>query len=100
MLRLASTRRPLHAAVLLSALGLHTGCAASDADCASLGEKFVELYSGSLSEESRKLDPTIVANAAEAGREQVVEQCKREGFSRASVKRCLEATSMDEFKKC
>ena len=88
------------APIALVALGLNLGCAASDADCASLGDKFVELYNSDLSEESRKLDPTVVANAAEAGREQVVEQCQREGFSRLSVKRCLEATTMEEFKKC
>ena len=85
---------------LLVALGLNVACAASDADCASLGERFVELYNENLSEESRKLDPQVIANAAESGREQVVEQCKREGFSRASIKRCLESTTMAEFRKC
>jgi len=87
-------------AIILAASCLNLGCTASGADCASLGDKFVELFKTDLSEDSQKLDPTVIENAAEAGREQVVEQCKSEGYSKASVKRCLEATTLDEFKKC
>lgn len=76
------------------------GCSASDEDCAKLGDKFVELYSAELSEDSKKLSPRVLENAAEAGREEVVDQCKKQKYSRASVERCLTATSMSDFKKC
>jgi hypothetical protein len=82
---------------LLVSLG---GCNASDEDCVKLGDKFVELYSGELSEDSKKLGPQVLANAAEAGREEVVDQCKKQTYSKASVDRCLAAATMDEFKKC
>ena len=76
------------------------GCNASDEDCAKLGDKFVELYRGELSEDSKKLNPKVLENAAEAGREEVVDQCKKQTYSKASVDRCLTAATMDEFKKC
>lgn len=82
---------------LLVSLG---GCNASDEDCAKLGDKFVELYTGELSDDSKKLSPQVLENAAEAGREEVVDQCKKQRYSKASVERCLEATSMNDFKKC
>ena len=76
------------------------GCAASDADCEELGATFVGLYQAGLSEEARTLDPEVLANAAEAGRVEVVEQCKKEGFSKRSVERCLEASTLAEFRQC
>jgi hypothetical protein len=79
---------------------LLAGCTADEADCAKLGDKFVELYRSGLDEDSRKLAPAVIDNAAEAGRAEVVEQCRRETYSKASVERCLEATTMDEFRKC
>jgi hypothetical protein len=36
------------------------GCNASDEDCTKLGDKFVELYSGELSEASKQLSPLNV----------------------------------------
>lgn len=77
-----------------------TGCAASDADCEQLGSTFVELYRASLSEEARRLDPEVLANAAEAGRMEVVQQCQKEGFSKRSVERCLEAPTLAQFRQC
>jgi hypothetical protein len=77
-----------------------SGCNASDEDCAKLGDKFVELYKAELSEESKKLSPEVLDNAAEAGRAEIVDQCKKETYSKASVNRCLSAETMDEFKKC
>lgn len=82
---------------LLVSLG---GCNASDEDCIKLGDKFVELYRGELSEDSKKLSPKVLENAAEAGREEVVEQCQKQTYSKASVERCLAAPTMAEFKKC
>lgn len=81
---------------------LATGCSrnASAEDCGKLGDKFVELYTSELSENSKKLGPEVLANAAQAGREEIVDQCKKETYSRASVERCLAAETMDEFKKC
>jgi hypothetical protein len=79
---------------------LASGCNASDDDCAKLGAKFVELYQAELSEDSKKLAPEVLENAAEAGRAEIVEQCKKERYSKASVDRCLSARTMDEFKKC
>ena len=76
------------------------GCVASAEDCAQLGDKFVELYTAELSEDSKKLGPEVIANAAEAGREEVVDQCKKQSYSKASVERCLAAETMDAFKKC
>ena len=76
------------------------GCSASDADCGQLGEKFVVLYKADLSDEAKKLAPEILVNAAEAGRGEIVAQCKKEGFSKASVARCLDATTLAEFKAC
>lgn len=86
--------------LLACTLATPLGCTATDEDCAKLGDKFVELYTAELSENSKKLGPEILANAAEAGREEVVEQCKKQSYSRASVDRCLAARSMDAFKKC
>ena len=77
-----------------------SGCVASEEDCAKLGDKFVELYTAEQTEESRKLGPEVLANAAEAGRAEVVDQCKKQSYSKASVDRCLAAESMDAFKKC
>ncbi len=77
-----------------------TACSGSDADCGRLGDKFVELYMGDLSEDTRKLAPEVLDNAAEAGRVQVVKQCKKERFSKQSIQRCLEATTLTEFKQC
>lgn len=77
-----------------------TSCAASDEDCARLGDKFVELYKAGLSEESKKLSPEVLDNAAEAGRAEIVDQCKKQTYSRASVDRCLGAETMEEFKNC
>ena len=77
-----------------------TACVASDEDCAKLGDKFVELYTAEQTEDSKKLGPEVLANAAEAGRAEVVDQCKKQSYSKASVERCLEAESMDGFKKC
>lgn len=79
---------------------LASGCNASDDDCARLGAKFVELYRAELSEDSKKLEPEVLNNAAEAGRGEIVEQCKKERYSKASVERCLSAQTMAEFKKC
>ena len=92
-----ASHAPLALTCLLTA-GL--GCSASDEDCGKLGDKFVELYTAELSEDSKKLGPEILANAAEAGREEIVEQCKKQSYSKASVERCLAAETMDAFKKC
>ena len=76
------------------------GCAALDADCERLGSKFVELYQAQLSEDAQQLPPEVLANAAEAGRGEVVQQCQREGFSKRSIERCLVAETLAEFKQC
>jgi len=76
------------------------GGAASDQDCDALGDKFVELYMAELSEDSRKLPPDVLDRAAATGREQIVAQCRAKSTPKATVQRCLEATSMDEFKHC
>lgn len=90
----------LQTTVCLGMLASVCSCNASAEDCAKLGDKFVELYMAELSEDSRKLKPEVLANAAEAGRTEIVEQCKKETYSKASVDRCLRAQTMDEFKKC
>ncbi|PRP96366.1 hypothetical protein [Enhygromyxa salina] len=90
----------LPASVFVLVLLTLGGCNATDEDCAKLGDKFVELYSSELSDNSKKLSPQVLENAAEAGREEVVDQCKKQSYSKASVERCLQATSMDAFKKC
>jgi hypothetical protein len=90
----------LQVSVIVCLLATVGGCNASDEDCAKLGDKFVELYSGELSEASKQLSPQVLENAAEAGREEVVDQCKKQGYSRSSVERCLGAATMDAFKKC
>lgn len=89
------TRPPI--LVLLAVL---YGCNANDQDCARLGDKFVELYEAELDDNSRKLSPEVRANAAEAGRSQVVEQCMKQTYSKASIERCLKATTMAEFAQC
>ena len=81
-------------------LATTAGCSASDEECARLGQKFVDLYEAELSEDSKKLGPEVLGNAAEAGREEIVNQCKKQGYSRPSVERCLAAQTMDEFEKC
>lgn len=77
-----------------------SACAASDANCDRLGDKFVELYGAQLDEKAQELAPEVLANAAEAGRAEVVQQCKEERFSKQSIARCLEATTLAEFKQC
>ncbi|WP_181197402.1 hypothetical protein [Enhygromyxa salina] len=86
--------------VYMCLLATVCSCNASAEDCAKLGDKFVDLYTAELSEDSKKLGPEVLTNAAEAGREEVVDQCKKETYSKASVERCLAAETMDEFKKC
>jgi hypothetical protein len=81
-------------------LALSCSCTANVEDCARLGDKFVELYEAELDDNSRKLSPEVRANAAEAGRSEVVEQCMRETHSKASIERCLKATTMAEFAAC
>lgn len=76
------------------------GGAASEQDCNELGDKFVELYMTELSEDARKLPPDVLDRAATNGRQQIVAQCKSKSTPKATVQRCLEATSMDEFKHC
>jgi hypothetical protein len=73
---------------------------ASDQDCIALGDKFVELYMADLSEDSRKLPPQVLDRAATTGREQIVAQCKAKSTPKATVQRCLEATTLDEFEHC
>jgi hypothetical protein len=77
-----------------------TGGAASEQDCGQLGDKFVELYMAELSEDARKLPPEVLDRAASTGREEIVAQCKVKSTPKATVQRCLGATSMDEFKSC
>ena len=86
-------------ACLLAPLACISG-AASEQDCNALGDKFVELYMAELSEDSRKLPPDVLDRAAATGREQIVAQCRAKSTPKATVQRCLEATSMDEFKHC
>jgi hypothetical protein len=76
------------------------GTAASDEDCNELGDKFVELYMAELSEDAQKLGPEVLEVAAAKGREEIIDQCKAKSTPRATVKRCLAATTMDEFKNC
>jgi hypothetical protein len=76
------------------------GGAASDQDCSELGDKFVELYRAELSEEAQKLPPEVLESAAENGRHEVVAQCKAKSTPKATVRRCLTATTMDEFREC
>jgi hypothetical protein len=77
-----------------------TAGAASEEDCNQLGDKFVELYMAELSEDARKLSPDVLEHAAATGRAEIVAQCKVKSTPKATVKRCLEATTMDEFKSC
>jgi len=77
-----------------------SACTASADDCASLGDKYVELFMSSQSEDAMKLGVEVLGNAAEAGREEIIAYCKAHSTPKASVKRCLAATSMDEFHKC
>ncbi|HLT35581.1 MAG TPA: hypothetical protein VK034_04830 [Enhygromyxa sp.] len=76
------------------------GTAASDEDCAALGDKFVELYRAELSEDARKLPAEVLDGAAEAGREEIIAQCKAKSTPRATVKRCLAVETMDQFRDC
>ncbi len=73
---------------------------ASDEDCAALGDKFVELFMAEQTEDSRKLGPEILEAAASNGREEIVAQCKAKSTPKATVERCLEATTMAEFGSC
>lgn len=76
------------------------GTSASDQDCAALGDKFVELYTASLSKDAKQLPPEVLDNAAATGREEIVAQCKAKSTPKATVQRCLAATSLDEFEGC
>lgn len=77
-----------------------SSCRASEADCAKLGDKFVELYEAQLSENGKQLSATVRDNAAQAGREEVVEQCTAKVPSKASIERCLLAETLEEFDNC
>lgn len=76
------------------------GTAASEQDCSELGDKFVELYMAELSEDAQKLSPEVLERAAENGRHEVVAQCKAKSTPKATVKRCLAAQTMEEFREC
>ena len=76
------------------------GGAASDEDCSELGDKFVEIYMAELSEDAKKLGPEVLELAATKGRDEIVAQCKAKSTPKATVQRCLEATTMEEFKNC
>ena len=84
---------------LCSLVTLATGCKASDEDCEKLGSKFVELFEAEQSEDT-PLSPKIIENAAVAGKKEVVEKCKANRPAKASVDRCLEATTMAELRSC
>ncbi len=92
--------KQLQIPVLLALFATVCSCKADHEDCAELGEKFVALYEAELSEDSKKLSPEVLANAAQAGREEIVNQCKKKKYGRASVQRCLAAQTMSEFEKC
>lgn len=77
-----------------------TAGAASEQDCNALGDKFVELYRAELSEDARKLPPEVLDRAAATGREEIVKQCRAKSTPKATVQRCLGATTLDEFKSC
>lgn len=83
-----------------SLLACISACSASDEDCLALGDKYVELFMDAQTEESKKLGPEVLGNAAEAGRVEIVEQCKTKSTPKASVERCLAATTMDELHDC
>lgn len=93
-------RRLAPSFVLFVFLVASGACAASAEDCVKLGDKYVELFMSSQSEDSKKLGPEVLANAGEAGRQEIVEQCQAKSTPRASIQRCLAATTMDEFRKC
>lgn len=95
----AIVRASSRACLLASSLACTAG-AASDQDCDALGDKFVELYMAELSDDARKLSPAVLERAAATGREEIVAQCKAKSTPKATVQRCLEATTMDEFKQC
>jgi hypothetical protein len=90
----------LRAIVGSSLLVCACGCTASSQDCAELGDKFVELFASAQTEDSQKLGPEILEAAAEVGRAEVVSKCEKKSTRKGSVRRCLKATSMEEFLRC
>ena len=86
--------------IACASLSACIGTAASDRECAALGDKFVELYTAELSEDAKKLPQEVLDGAAANGREEVVAQCKAKSTPKATVKRCLAAQTLDEFRDC
>lgn len=84
---------------LCVALGALSGCTASDEDCAKLGDKFVELFMKEQPEDNA-LGEEILKSAAEAGKEEVIKQCKAEPPLKSSIDCALKAESMAELEKC
>ncbi|HVI03226.1 MAG TPA: hypothetical protein VM869_31230 [Enhygromyxa sp.] len=95
----AIVRASARACLLAGSLACTAG-AASEQDCEALGDKFVELYTAELSEDARKLPPEVLERAAAKGRDEIIDQCKAKSTPKATVQRCLGATTMDEFKAC
>lgn len=84
-------------------LACSLGCSArsaSDEDCAALGDKYVELFMAEQTEDTRKLGPEVLETAAAKGREEVIEQCKTKSTTKATVKRCLDVTTLAAFGEC
>lgn len=92
--------RALGVIVCVSVCVACIGTAASEQDCEALGDKFVELYLGELSEDAQELPPKVLENAAAKGRGEVVAQCKIKSTPKATIQRCLTVTTMAEFRNC
>lgn len=81
------------------ALGALSGCTASEEDCEKLGDKFVELFMKDQPEDNA-LSKEILQSAAEAGKEEVIKQCKAEPPLKSSIDCALKAETMDELEGC
>ncbi len=84
---------------LCFALGALSGCTASEEDCTKLGDKFVELFLAEQPEDNA-LSEEILKSAADAGKEEVIKQCKADPPLKSSISCAIDAESMDELKKC
>ncbi len=75
-----------------------TACKASEADCEKLGDKIVELTIKDAKDQG--LPEDLLKSAAEAGKAEVVKQCKAEPPTKSEVDCALKAESIDALTKC
>ncbi|EDM80146.1 hypothetical protein PPSIR1_35887 [Plesiocystis pacifica SIR-1] len=84
---------------LCFSLGALSGCTASEEDCVKLGDKFVELFMKDQPADN-PLGEEILKSAAEAGKEEVIKQCKAEPPLKASIDCALKAETLDALEQC